>query len=116
MDADGSYMCCCHVVWSNHNTKSGAGYMDMLLYNHCNCIGICLCCNMERKVEVMGKRPIVSTLRSMKIDEEVIFGIHQRISLMGTIANRLDVERASGMSWKCKTDREAGIVTVKRVS
>ncbi|WP_418943811.1 hypothetical protein [Phocaeicola plebeius] len=52
----------------------------------------------------------------MKIDEEVIFGIHQRISLMGTIANRLDVERASGMSWKCKTDREAGIVTVKRVS
>ena len=71
---------------------------------------------MESKVELIGKRPIVSTLRSMKIYEAVIFGIHQRISLMGTIANRLDVVRASGMSWTCKTDREAGIVTVKRVS
>lgn len=109
-------MYCWHVVWSNHDTQSGAGYMDMLLCNHGNCIGIWMCKDMEGKTKLMEKRPVVSTLRNMAVGAEEVFSILQRVTVMNTLALRLDLERSMGMNWSYKTDRDAGTITVKRVS
>lgn len=68
---------------------------------------------MEKVVE---RKPVIATLRNMKVGSDEVFNIDQKITVMNTITCRLDKERRNGMSWKCKTDREAGIVTVKRVS
>lgn len=64
----------------------------------------------------ISKKPIVATLRNMAINDEVVFSILQRVSLMGTLYNRLDQEKALGMVWRLKTDRDAGTITVKRIS
>lgn len=109
-------MYCWHVVWSNHDAQSGAGYMDMLLCNHGNCIGIWMCKDMEGKTKLMEKRPVVSTLRNMAVGAEEVFSILQRVTVMNTLALRLDLERSMGMNWSYKTDRDAGTITVKRVS
>ena len=109
-------MCRRHVVWGNHDTQSGAGYMDRLLCNYGNCIGIWLYKGMEGKTKLMEKRPIISTLRAMKVGAEEVFCILQRVTIMNTLTPRLDQERASGMNWTYKTDRDAGTITVKRIS
>ncbi len=71
---------------------------------------------MERKIELMERRPVISTLRAMKVGAEEVFCILQRVTVMNTLTLRLDSERASGMNWTYKTDRNAGTITVKRVS
>lgn len=65
---------------------------------------------------LMEKRPIISTLRAMKVGDEEVFCILQRVTIMNTLTLRLDLERASGMNWTYKTDRSAGTIIVKRVS
>lgn len=64
----------------------------------------------------ISKKPVTSTLRSMKVNEEVIFTILQRTTILNTISLRLYSERTLGMSWTCRTDRDAGTITVKRIS
>lgn len=71
---------------------------------------------MERKIKLMERRPVISTLRAMKVGTEEVFCILQRVTVMNTLTLRLDSERASGMNWTYKTDRNAGTITVKRVS
>lgn len=71
---------------------------------------------MEGKTKLMEKRPVISTLRAMKVGAEEVFCILQRVTIMNTLTLRLDQERASGMNWTYKTDRDAGTITVKRIS
>lgn len=71
---------------------------------------------MEGKEKLIDKRPVVSTLRNMAVGTEEVFSILQRVTVMNTLALRLDLERSQGMNWSYKTDRDAGTITVKRIS
>ena len=62
------------------------------------------------------RKPIAPTLRAREVGTEEAFPIRQRVSLYNTISSRMDKERASGMSWTIRSDRNKGTVTVKRVS
>lgn len=115
MGINGYGLCHWNAVRGNCHTQSGAGCLDLSMCLYGSCIGLCLCFDMEGK-GLIPKKPVTSTLRAMKVNEEEVFSILQRITIMNTLASRLDAERAAGMSWTYRTDRESGIVTVKRIS
>ena len=90
--------------------------MDRLLCNYGNCIGIWLYKGMEGKTKLMEKRPVASKLRNMAVGEREDFPISQKRSVENTMYNRLAEERACGIRWSIKTDMQAGIITVTRIS
>lgn len=62
------------------------------------------------------KKPVISTLRAMEVGEIQIFPIIQKTTIVNTISERLYLERQLGKQWSCSSDRERGIVSVRRVS
>ena len=68
---------------------------------------------MEEQIE---KKPVISTLREMKLQEKVSFPIDQKDTVKNTICGRLDKERRSGKNWSLETIRERDIVVVTRTA
>ena len=62
------------------------------------------------------KKPIVATLRAMKVGKKEVFPIEQYNSINTLMYRTLLPERCAGVRWSVKTDVEKSTVTVTRIS
>lgn len=64
----------------------------------------------------MENRKVISTLRAMEVGQVEMFPLTQKVTVANTICDRLYIERKNGMSWTYSSDKENGVLSVKRVS
>lgn len=64
--------------------------------------------------EVTERRKVINTLREMKVGDKEVFSIMQKTSVLNTISNRLYKERANGMTWSTKINRNNMTYVVTR--
>lgn len=64
----------------------------------------------------MERREIISTLRAMEVGQIELFPLVQKTSVLNTISERLYMERELGCKWAVKTNRDASLLEVRRVS
>lgn len=62
------------------------------------------------------KKPIVATLRAMKVGKKEVFPIEQYNSINSLMYRTLMPERCKGVRWSIKADKESSTVTVTRIS
>lgn len=59
---------------------------------------------------------IIGTIREMGIGDEVQFPIEKTMYIRNAIDSRLMAERQAGCAWTTVTDREDGVIIVKRIA
>lgn len=64
--------------------------------------------------EVTERRKVITILREMKVGDREVFPLEQKTSVLNTISNRLYKERANGMSWSTKTNKDNMTYVVTR--
>ena len=67
-------------------------------------------------MEQMERKPVISTLREMALNEKVSFPLDQKDTVKNTICGRLDKERKAGKNWSVETSRDDEVVVVTRTA
>ena len=103
-----------HAVRLVRNRQSGPGNLDSNVHWYCNTRSWCELLYMEGGMmeEKVERKPVTSTLREMRINEQVSFPIDQKDTVKNTICGRLDKERREGRNWSAITMRDEGIILV----